>query len=315
VLVLMKMSNENKFKILAILGPTAIGKTEIAIRLAKAFDGEVISCDSVQIYKRLDIGSAKPKDEELNSIKYHMLSLFKPSFQVDVGLYKKIAERTILDVNKREKLPIVAGGTGMYFNSLYYGLFEGPGRDEALRRGLEERIRKEGLLSLYEELRMKDPKYAEKVQPGDKRRIVRALEVYYKTGTPFSNLHLNNKKLPLDWFLIGLNMERKELYERIEVRVDRMIKEGLIDETRSIMETYGENAFALGSIGYRHARDYILGKIDKEEMISLLKKDTRHYAKRQITWFRKIKGINWFNPLELDKIMIAVKDFLYGEKL
>lgn len=309
-------SSENKNNVLegrrviALVGPTGVGKTETALFLANAFDGEIVSCDSVQIYKELNIGSAKPSFEERSRVTHHIIDIFEPDFQTDTGIYKSLAEEAILDILKRNKLPFITGGTGLYFNSLYNGLFEAPSRDDDIRFNLEKRIATEGLQSLYLELIQKDPASAAKIMPGDKRRIIRALEVYIKRGKPSSNLQLYNKKLDLKWFIIGLNIERKKLYERIENRINRMISGGLVEETKSIMERYGRNAYALGSIGYRHAKNFIDGVWNEEEFLYNLKLDTRHYAKRQITWFKKNRDIHWFDPEKPREISDAVKTFL-----
>lgn len=295
---------------IAVLGPTAVGKTETALRLAAEFKGEIVSCDSVQIYRGLDIGSAKPAEAERKSITHHGLDLFLPDFQIDVGIYKNQAESSISDILNRDRLPVITGGTGMYFNALYFGLFNGPSRDNRIRADLEDRAEREGVFRLYRELESIDNASARHILPNDKRRIVRALEVYYKTGIPISRLQEHNVKLELNWFLLGLNMDRELLYQRIEKRVDRMIEQGLIEETRALMASYGRDAYALGAIGYRHARDYIEGRSSMEEMISSLKLDTRHYAKRQIIWFRKIPNIQWFDPFDTVGMTEAVSRFL-----
>ncbi len=304
------MNNKLKKKALGILGPTAAGKTQTAVSLAQLFSGEVVSCDSVQIYKRLNIGSAKPAPEEIKNIPYHLIDIFDPDFQIDAGIYKKMAEEAILNIIDSGKLPIITGGTGMYFNSLYYGFFEGPGRDNEFRKELEKRASLEGLGSLYAEMKKNDAEYSVKVQPNDKRRIIRALEVYHKTGIPFSKIRSCNQKLDLEWFIIGLECDRKILYEKIEERVDQMVQSGLVEETEGIIKDFGAGAFALGCIGYRHALNYIEGKWNFEQFVYNLKLDTRHYAKRQMTWFKKIKEIHWHRIEDWEEIVKAVKLFL-----
>ena len=297
-------------KVLAIVGPTGVGKTEKAVLLAKEFNGEIVSCDSVQLYRELNIGSAKPSFEDRNHVTHHLIDVFEPGFQIDVGIYKAKAEEAILDIYKRNKLPVITGGTGLYFNSLYFGLYEAPSRDDSLRTELEKRAENEGLYSLYVELNRIDPVSAKKIMPGDKRRIVRALEVSLKSGIQGLKPERQNKKLNLNWFIIGLACERNKLYERIEKRIDKMIEGGLIEETKSIMEKYGRNAYALGSIGYRHAINFINGTWSKDELVYNLKLDTRHYAKRQLTWFKKIKEVHWFDPEDFLNIRSAVRYFL-----
>jgi tRNA dimethylallyltransferase len=300
----------NGKKILAVVGPTASGKTRLAIELALAFSGEVVSCDSVQIYKHLNIGSAKPCPEEINDVPFHLLSIFEPDHRPDVGIYKKLAEQSIAEIHKKGKLPVVAGGTGMYFNSIYYGLFRGPGRNDALRKSLRERASRDGTEALYNDLEKCDPETALKVGKKDLLRIIRALEVFYITGSPISSQYKDNKRLDLDWFIIGLDIDRKLLYQNIERRIDNMISAGLVEETKSIMKLYGSNAYALSSIGYRHAVNYISGAWNFNEFLYLLKRDTRHYAKRQITWFKKNKDIHWFNTLSPENIFSSVSEFL-----
>jgi tRNA dimethylallyltransferase len=297
-------------KILGVVGPTAAGKTRLALELARRFDGEVISCDSVQIFKRLDIGSAKPEKSETGEIPYHLISVFEPDYRIDAGVYKKMAEECIREIQKKEKLPILAGGTGMYFNSIYYGLFNGPGRNDSIRASLKEKAATGGVSSLYEELEKADPDTSLKVGRNDLLRIIRALEVLYTTGSPISRLYKNNIKLELDWFIIGLDMDRKMLYHNIDRRIDKMISLGLIDETQKIMNKYGADAYALSSIGYRHAVNYIRGIWNFEEFAYCLKRDTRHYAKRQITWFKKNPDIHWFDMSRPENIFYSVRKFL-----
>lgn len=300
-------------KIIAILGPTASGKSSFAMAAAGLFPCEIVSCDSVQIYRYLDIGSAKPSPDERNSVTHHLIDVFDPDFRADTGLYKKLAEETILDVQNRGKVPILVGGTGLYFNALYYGMFDGPSKDDNIRRELDERWEQGEREQLFDELRSVDPASAEKIQPADKRRIVRALEVYRLTGRPLSELYCDNDRLELDWRLIGLNPDRAELYRRIESRVDNMLSGGLIEETRGIVEGFGENAYALQSIGYRHVLNHLNGVWSLEETASEMKKDTRHYAKRQMTWFRKNRDVHWYDPaVGTSKLFNDVRTFLEG---
>ncbi|OHD56484.1 MAG: tRNA (adenosine(37)-N6)-dimethylallyltransferase MiaA [Spirochaetes bacterium GWF1_51_8] len=304
------MNPVSKGKIAAIIGPTATGKTSAAVELASRFNGEIVSCDSVQIYRGLDIGSAKPQRADMERVPHHLIDRLDPDTTVDAWKYKTLAEEAILDILSRGRTPFLAGGTGMYFNSLYFGMFEGASRDDKVRKELEERAVRDGLGSLLEELAQIDPDSAVKILPNDKRRIVRALEAYRVTGVPLSRLRENNKKLDLDWLIIGLNMERKTLYARIDNRVDDMLRAGLIAETEALIATYGRDAHALQSIGYRHAAEFLDGRMDLTEMTELLKQDTRHYAKRQLTWFRKVPGVHWFNPGQLEQIGQTVAAFL-----
>lgn len=296
-------------KIIAIVGPTASGKSALAFFFARKYDGEIVSCDSVQIFKHLNIGSAKPSEEEKNLVKHHLIDVFEPDVQSDVRIYKELAEKAILDIVNRGKIPFVVGGTGMYFNALYYGLSDAPSRNEEIRKSLEKKAEKYGLELLYDELTKVDKETASKVARNDKRRIIRALEVYYISGKPLSEINKTNKKLEADWLVISLLPDRAKLYEKINMRVEEMIEKGLVDEVKSIVEKYGENAYALGSIGYKETLDYIKGKISFEEMKELIKKNTRNYAKRQYTWFKKFAQ-SGYSPEEIDTIDNKIKEFI-----
>lgn len=275
--------------------------------------GEIVSCDSVQIFKHLNIGSAKPSEEEQSLVKHHLIDVFEPTVQIDVKIYKELAEKVILDIFNRGKIPFVVGGTGMYFNALYYGLSDAPSRNEEIRKSLEEKYEKYGLDSLYDELTKLDKKTASKIAKNDKRRIIRALEVYYISGKPLSEINQNNKKLNADWLVVSLIPDRKKLYEKINMRVEEMIAKGLVDEVKLIVEKYGENAYALGSIGYKEVLDYLKGKISFEEMKELIKKNTRNYAKRQYTWFKKFTSDS-YSPEQIEIIDDKIENFIRGKK-
>jgi len=227
-----------------------------------------------------------------------------------VGIYKNLAEKAILDIQSRNKVPFLVGGTGMYFNSLYFGLFSAPPRNESIRKKLEETISQNGISYLYEELKKVDPVSASKISSNDRRRIIRALEVYQLTGKPISQLQQNNQKIPFKWLILYIDVDRKKLYERINNRVEEMLKKGLIEETRDIIKKFGSDAYALGSIGYRQVKEYLNGKLSFEEMKELIKKETRNYAKRQITWFKKIPNIIFVKPENLEEIEDLIKKFL-----
>ncbi len=297
-------------KILAILGPTAVGKTDLTLNLAGRFSAEIISCDSVQLYQYLDIGSAKPGPDLLVQVPHHLISVFSPDFRINAGIYKQHAETAISSCIDRGILPVLSGGTGMYFNALYYGMFSSQSSDAEVKKSLIDRAEKEGLDTLYEELIRLDPDCRETVMPRDRQRIIRCLEVLTVCGQPLREMQKNNDKLDLDWYLIGLDRDRQELYQRIELRVDQMLDSGLIRETAALSEQFGKDAYALGSIGYRHVLKYLAGEWDQETMVSELKKDTRHYAKRQLTWFRKNPDIHWYHPDDMDRILQDVQGFL-----
>lgn len=298
-----------KNKILAILGPTASGKTALCVRLAELIPAEIISCDSVQVYKYLDIGSAKPEPLILDRYPHHLISIYEPDQPVNAGMYKKAAEEAIQDCHNREILPMLSGGTGMYFNALYFGMFSLPSSDSGVRQSLLARLEAEGLESLYQELLQKDPCSQSRVMPRDKQRILRNLEVIEVTGRPLSELQQDNERLDLDWLLIGLDLPRDVLYQRINERAEQMLEAGLVEETRRLAERFGKDAPALSAIGYRHALAFLEGRWDWDTLLYELQKDTRHYAKRQLTWFRKNQAIQWFDPSEPGLIIEAVQQW------
>ena len=291
-----------KPKVIVIVGPTASGKTSLSIELAKKINGEIVSCDSMQIYKDMDIGSAKPSKEEMQGIKHYMIDEVKPTQRFSVAEYKKKAELAIEEILKNGKVPIVVGGTGLYANSLIYGIeysnieFDGKYREKLMKIAQSE----EGLKSLYEEAKRIDEKAMEKISPNDQKRILRILEIYNATGkTKTEQEEISRKnEVKYDYNVFAINIERTILYERINKRVDMMIEQGLIEEVRKLIEKYPEFPTAMQAIGYKEIVQYFDGKITKEEAIEKIKQETRRYAKRQITWFKRIENIKWLNGLE-----------------
>jgi tRNA dimethylallyltransferase len=304
-------------KILIIVGPTAVGKTATALWLAQEFSGEIISCDSMQVYRGFDLGTDKPSPEERKLVPHHLIDFLDPTEQFSAADFAFQALAIAEEIIGRGHLPIVVGGTGLYHRALTAGLFKGPGRDQALRQKLKTEARVFGLEKLYQKLQEVDPEYARKITPKDSIRIIRALEVYYKTGRPISeHFRLTESPLQARGFIpgqIGLKLERKELYRRIEERVDRMFEKGLVAEVRKLLEMgLPEEATPFKGLGYRQVLRYLKGEISLEEAIRLTKLETRHYAKRQMTWFRKTPGLTWFQPTEKDQIRKYVKNFLDG---
>lgn len=291
-----------KPKVIVIVGPTASGKTSLSIELAKKINGEIVSCDSMQIYKDMDIGSAKPSKEEMQGIKHYMIDEVIPTQRFSVAEYKKKAELAIEEILKNGKVPIVVGGTGLYANSLIYGIeYSNIEFDEKYRKKLMEIAQsEEGLKSLYEEAKRIDKKAMEKISPNDQKRILRILEIYNATGkTKTEQEEISRKnEVKYDYNVFAINIERPILYERINKRVDMMIEQGLIEEVRKLIEKYSEFPTAMQAIGYKEIVQYFEGKITKEEAIEKIKKETRRYAKRQITWFKRIENIKWLNGLE-----------------
>ena len=282
--------------LIVILGPTGVGKSAAAIELALRFGGEIINADSMQVYRGFDIGTAKPSPDDRCRVPHHLLDIVEPTVQFTAADFAARAAAAIRLIRDRGRLPFVVGGTGLYLKSLVDGLFPGPGRDPAVRLRLEEGARTSGLESLRKELERVDPVYARLIGPRDKVRLVRALEVYALTGRPISE-HFSNTTPPAEGLLpvrIGLNLDRPALYRKIEERVDRMFRSGLVEEVRRLLnEGIPESAPPFRALGYRHGVRYVRGEIPLEEAVHLTKLDTRHFAKRQMTWFRKMPGVIW----------------------
>lgn len=286
--------------VIVICGPTASGKTALSIELAKRINGEIISADSMQIYKYMDIGSAKPTLEEMEDIKHYMLDFVEPNIRYSVADYKKTAEDCIEEILKKRKVPIIVGGTGLYVNSLIYGIeYNEIKLDEEYRQKLEERVEKEGLEKLYNEAVSIDSEAMSKISKNDKKRILRVLEIYHETGKTKTEQEIESRKneVRYDYKVFAINMDREKLYERINLRVDLMLEQGLIQEVKELVDKYEELPTAIQGLGYKETKEYLDGKISKEDMIEKIKMETRRYAKRQLTWFKKNKQTIWLNGL------------------
>lgn len=285
--------------LLIVLGPTAVGKSRVAVDLALRFGGEVISGDSIQVYRGFDVGTDKPTPETRRGVPHHLVDIVGPEVQFTAADFVREALAAAGAVAGRGRLPIVAGGTGLYLKALCDGLFPGPGRDPALRAALETEVRERGLEALYRRLEALDPEYAAKVRGRDRVRIIRALEVHAATGRPISE-HFRATESPLKGrrvVRLGLRLEREELYARIDRRVDRMFARGLVDEVRGLVARgIPESAPPFRALGYSHVLRHLRGEIGRDEAAALTKADTRHYAKRQMTWFRKMADVVWFSP-------------------
>ncbi|UMZ73525.1 tRNA (adenosine(37)-N6)-dimethylallyltransferase MiaA [Natranaerofaba carboxydovora] len=297
--------------IIVIVGPTAVGKTELAISLAKKIDGEIISADSMQIYKGMDIGTAKPSKREQNNITHHMIDMTEPDQDYSVAKFKKVAQDIINDIVVRGKFPIIVGGTGLYVNALIYDYsFEELPRDSDCREKLRKKIEIEGLHKLHEELTDADPKAAERIHPNDEKRIIRALEVIYTTGNPISEYQKTQKESPYNTLMIGLTKSRDELYDRIEKRVDKMLEKGLVDEVKDLLARgYNKNMTSMQALGYKEIVEYLQGEVTFEETIKLVKKRTKRFAKRQLTWFNRDQNITWYN-LSCTNLFKVEKDII-----
>ena len=278
-----------------------LGKSSLAIELAKKINGEIISADSMQVYKDMNIGTAKITQEEMQGIKHYMLDFVKPDERYSVSQYKDEAEKTIEEILKKEKVPIVVGGTGLYIDSLIYGIkFQEEELDEEYRNKLNKIAKEEGLSKLYEEACKIDSKAMEKISPNDQKRIIRVLEIYHKTGKTKTEQEIESRKneVKYNYYMFAIDMDRQVLYERINKRVDFMIEQGLIEEVQKIIKKYKNFPTAMQGLGYKEVVEYLENKITKEEMIEKIKQETRHYAKRQLTWFRKNKQTIWLDGQE-----------------
>ena len=288
-------------KVIVICGPTASGKTGLSIELAKRINGEIVSCDSMQIYKDMTIGTAKPTIEEMQGIKHYLIDCVSPEQRFSVADYKKEATNAIKEIFAKGKVPIVVGGTGLYLESLIYGIeYEEIEVDLEYREYLEKIEEEKGLQYLYEEAKKIDEEAIKKISPNDKKRIYRILEIYKSTGKTKTQLEKESRKKgpDFDYILFGINMDRDKLYERINKRVDIMIEKGLIEEVKELSKKYNEFPTAMQGLGYKEVIEYLDGKLTKDEMIEKIKMMSRRYAKRQLTWFRKYDNITWLDGLK-----------------
>ena len=291
-----------KPKVLAVLGPTASGKTSLGVALAKMLDGEVISCDSMQIYEGLDIATAKPTAEEMQGVPHHLISIIPRTQSFSVADYAQLAHEKILDITSRGKLPIMVGGTGLYADTVLSGMqFEAEEGDPAVRSALSRRLAQEGAEPLYAELLARDPEAAEKIHPNNTVRLIRALEVCIRTGDTFTAYKRRNADhpAPYDSLMIGLAWDRQVLYDRIDRRVDLMLEMGLLEEVRAARDPQMQTSAA--AIGYKELLPYLDGEATLSDCIEQVKRESRRYAKRQLTWFRRNAQINWLEMAESDK--------------
>lgn len=285
-------------KVIVICGPTASGKTGLSIELAKRIKGEIISSDSMQIYQEMNIGTAKPTLEERQGIKHYLLDFVSPEERYSVADYKRDAKKAIKEIIKKGKTPIVVGGTGLYIDSLIYEIeYPNIEFDEDYRKKLEQRAQIEGLQVLYEEAQKIDPLAIQKISSKDEKRILRVLEIYHATGRTKTEQERESRKKPIqyDYQVYALKWDREILYERINKRVDLMLEQGLIEEVKGILKNHKQFPTAMQGLGYKEVVEFLEGDITKQEMIEKIKMETRRYAKRQMTWFRKNKQTIWLN--------------------
>ena len=313
------MNKNSKIKICIIAGPTATGKSDVAIAVAHALNGEIISADSAQIYKYMDIGTAKLLKEEMQGINHYMIDEIYPDQPFSVSKYKKKAEEYIEHICENGKLPIIAGGTGLYINSLLNDFdFSESVSDEQFRNEMQQIVDEKGAEYVHKMLEKIDKESSERLHFNDTRRIIRALEVFKVTGKTITEFQIESKDKPskYEFAFVGLTMDRKLLYERIEKRVDIMIEKDLLNEVKNLLSMgYNKNLVSMKAIGYKELADYLDGVYTWTDVIDLIKKNSRHYAKRQLTWFRRDERITWFdvNIDEKSRLVLNIIKHIAGK--
>jgi tRNA dimethylallyltransferase len=294
--------------VIAVMGPTAVGKTSLVLQVAKDLGGEIINADSMQIYRFMDIGTAKPTIANRQEIAHHLLDIVDPDQDFDASRYSRLARELISNLAREGKVAIVVGGTGLYFKAVFRGLFPGGFSDPVIRQRLQGEAEKNGGAELYQRLHKVDPASARRLHPHDLFRVIRALEVWECSGRPISVLHKEHgfRESPFRVLKIGLHRPRSELYARIDRRVEEMMAQGLLAEVTELLNRgYGPQLRSMQALGYRHAVQHLLDGVDLAEVVRTMKQDTRRYAKRQMTWFRRDQEINWFHPEEADIVGLA----------
>lgn len=311
------MSENVKKPLVILTGPTAVGKTEISIKLAKAINGEIISADSIQVYKHFDIGSAKVTKEEMDGVKHYLIDVLEPDEEFNIYVFKKLAMEAMEEIYAKGKIPIIAGGTGFYIQALLYDVeFSEEEGDKTYRHMLEKKAEIEGVTSIHNMLKEIDPEAAKEIHENNLKRVIRALEYYNETGMRISehNKEQRQKESPYNFKYYVLNMDREKLYNRINMRVDIMVENGLIDEVTKLKEMgYGKELNSMQGIGYKEIRDYVDGVYDLDTAIETLKKNTRNFAKRQITWFKREKEVVWLNHEEFHNDKEKILDYILDD--
>jgi tRNA dimethylallyltransferase len=309
----MMRSATKKPKIVIICGPTGIGKTSVAVELARHFNGQIIGADSMQVYRYMDIGTAKPTAEEQARVVHHMIDIIGPDESFDAARYAELAGMKIFELDRQKITPFVVGGTGLYIKALLHGLFDAEVFDADVRRRLKQEADAHGIKCLHERLGRLDPESAKRLHPNDSYRIIRALEVVETTGKPISRYHREHgfSEQPFQALKIALNTDRAVLYARINERVDAMIAAGFLEEVKSLLARgYSANLKSMQSIGYRHMVDFIQGRSSWDACVRTLKRDHRRYAKRQLTWFGADPQIIWKDAVQVEEIKLLVEKFM-----
>lgn len=305
----------NKKPLIILTGPTAVGKTAASIQLAKAVGGEIISADSMQIYRQMNIGTAKIAPEEMQDIPHHLVDVIPPDTPFHVYEFKKMAEQAMYGIWDRGHIPVVAGGTGFYIQALLYDIDFNPEEDQhSSRRELEKLAEVKGAEFLHEQLRSIDPVSAERIHPNNVKRVIRALEYYHETGAPISvhNQQQREKHSPYNFIYIVLTMDRQKLYARINQRVEKMFEQGLLEEAEALIrQGCTRDMTSMQAIGYKELFPYFEGKISREEVMEQIQKDTRHFAKRQLTWFRRERDVIFLDKDEFGEEEAVVREILH----
>ncbi len=302
-----------KFKVIAVMGPTAVGKTGLVLQLAKDLNGEIVNADSMQIYRFMDIGTAKPTAAERAEVAHHLLDIVDPDQDFHASLYSQLAREAINNLVEEGRVAIVVGGTGLYLKALFHGLFPAAHSKQSIRQRLHREGEKDGGVELYKRLKQIDPITAGRLHPNDLFRIIRALEVWECTGKPMSVLQMEHgfRENPFNTLKIGLKRPRSELYERINRRVAEMMELGLLTEVRELLDRgYGPDLKSMQALGYRHMVHHLINGMKIAEAVRTMKRDTRHYAKRQMTWFGGDQEIEWFHPQETEEIARLAREFM-----
>ena len=302
-----------KPKVIAVMGPTAVGKTGLVLQLAKDLGGEIVNADSMQIYRFMDIGTAKPTAAERAAVVHHLLDIVDPDQDFDASLYSQLARKTIKKLVEEGRVAIAVGGTGLYFKALFHGLFPSGHIDQVVRQRLRREGERDDGEKLYQRLKKIDPSTAARLHANDLFRIIRALEVWECTGKPMSVLQKEHgfRENPFITLKIGLELPRSQLYEQINSRVEKMMELGLLSEVRELLaQGYGPHLKSMQALGYRHMLQHLINGMKIAEAVRTMKRDTRHYAKRQMTWFRGDQEIRWFHPEETEEIAGLVREFI-----
>ena len=320
----MELTKQTGQRPLVILtGPTAVGKSALSIALAKAIDGEIVSADSMQVYRHMDIGSAKIRPEEMAGVPHHLIDVLEPTEAFNVVIFQELAGQALAEIYGRGHIPILVGGTGFYIQALLYDIdFTENDEDTALRHSLEELARREGAEALYERLRAVDPASCESIHAHNVKRVIRAIEFYEKTGKRISdhNKEQRENASPYCFAYFVLNDERERIYQNIDRRVDQMLAQGLVEEVQSLREMgCHKGMVSMQGLGYKEILSYLDGEITLEEAVYLIKRDTRHFAKRQLTWFRREKEVIWLQKNDFDynsqQCLKFMQDFLREKQI